>query len=184
MNIKTKFANSFKEFASTKSIALAGVLLGIIVVIGFFANFTLNIFPLVKISFTFLPQSIGAMILGPAVSGFMCALGDILSFILNPQGGGYFPGWTISAALTGLIFGIFLYKYEATLKNIIIAKLIIVALVETFLGSLWLQLQFGLPFFEMLFVRGGTSLASAPIEIAIIFFVGKAVARVTQKMRA
>ncbi len=178
MTIKTKFVNSMKELSSVKSLTLASMILAIIVIMGFFANFTLTIFPMVKISFGFVPQSIGAMILGPVVSSMICGLGDILSYFFNPQGGAYFPGWTINAILTGLIFGAFLYKNNTSLKNIVFAKIIILVFVEILLGSLWLNIQFGMPFFATLITRAVANTLAAPFEVAIIYFVGKALIKV------
>jgi len=33
-------------------------------------------------------------------------LGDIISYFMNPAGGAYFPGFTISGMITGLLYGI------------------------------------------------------------------------------
>lgn len=45
---------------------------------------------------------------GP-VMGFVCGgLGDLIQFVIKPTGA-YFPGWTISAALAGFIYGLFFY---------------------------------------------------------------------------
>ena len=41
--------------------------------------------------------------------GFVCGgLGDLIQFVIKPTGA-YFPGWTISAALAGFIYGLFFY---------------------------------------------------------------------------
>ena len=41
--------------------------------------------------------------------GFVCGgLGDLIQFVIKPQGA-YFPGWTLSAALAGFIYGLFFY---------------------------------------------------------------------------
>lgn len=177
MNIKTKFSDSFKELTSVKSITMASMLLAVIVVLGYFANFTLALFPMVKISFAFLPKSIAAYALGPVVAGIVGALGDVISFFLNPVGGAYFPGWTFNAFLTGLIYGIFLYKNEVELKNIILAKIVVLIIVEIFFATLWLNIQFGFPFMATLLTRALSKTLSSPIEVAIIYFVSKAFKR-------
>ncbi len=178
MNIKTKFETSLKELSSVRSLSLAGMLLALAVVIGYFANFTLAVFPLVKIGFGFLPQSIAAAILGPVASAAVGGLADIISFFINGQNGPYFPGWTFNAIVTGFIYGAFMYKSESLLKNIIAAKIIILLVVEIVMGTAWLNIQFGWPFAETLATRAITNTLSAPIEIALIFIVTTAIKKI------
>ncbi len=178
MGIKTKISSSLRELYSVKSIALAGMLLAVTVVVGYFANFSLTVFPLVKVSFSFIPQSLTAMLLGPVVSGAVGGLGDLISFILNGQGGAYFPGWTLNSIITGLIYGVFLYKNNTSLKNIVTAKIIILLFVEILLGTLWLNIQFGWPIAATLTTRAITNTLSAPLEIALMFVVGSTLKRI------
>ena len=56
-----------------------------------------------KIGFAFLPVAIGAAVLGPVGGAIVGGLGDFLGAILFPIGP-YFPGFTLSCALTGLVF--------------------------------------------------------------------------------
>ncbi len=173
MNIKTKFVNSLKELSATKSIALAGMLLAIVVILNYYSNFSLVFFQLVKMNLGFLPQTISSTLLGPVVGGIIYGLGDLLSFMLNPQGGAYFFGWTFNAALSGMIFGLFLYKSNFCLKNLIFAKLISLACVEITLGTVWLYLQFGFPFWPTMLTRLIAESIISPIEIIITFIVFK-----------
>ena len=80
--------------------------------------------PIVKISFSFIPLSILAVMYGPVYSCVGAGLADFIGAILFPIGP-YFPGYTVTAALTGLTYGFFLYKRKNSWVNIIAAVLVI-----------------------------------------------------------
>lgn len=177
MSIIEKFKKSASELTRPQSLAVAAMLLALRVVLGYFSNLTLNFSPSIKFSFSFLPLALCGALLGPSVGGIVGALGDIFSYILNPAGGAYFPGWTLNAALAGIIYGIFLYKNQVTLLRTIIAKVIIAIFVELALGTFWLYVQFGMPYLVTLSSRAIKQLIFTPIEIAIIFALSKVLLR-------
>lgn len=170
-----KLRRSSQELSSPGSVALCGMLLALRIVLGYFANFTLAAFPGAKFSLVFIPTAICGMILGPVPTAVMGGCGDILSFIINPTGGAYFPGWTLNAALSGFVYGMMLYKNNSTLPRVIISKLIITVFVELLLGTYWLNVQFGFPYFEYLFGRGIKQTITTPFEIIVIFTVAVAI---------
>lgn len=65
--------------------------------------------PLMKIGFGFAAAAVSAMLYGPLWAMLTAALGDFLGAVIFPTGA-FFPGFTLTAALTGLIFGICLYR--------------------------------------------------------------------------
>lgn len=169
MSPAEKLKRSAHELSSPASVAICGMMLALRIVLGYYANFSLSAFPGVKFSLVFIPTSICAMILGPTATAIMGGCGDILSFVLNSTGGAYFPGWTINAALGGIIYGMFLYKNNITLTRVIISKVLITVFIELLLGTFWLTVQFGFPYFEYLGARALKQLVTTPFEIAVIF---------------
>ena len=91
-----------------KKVILSGILLALLIVLNRFVSIKT---PLLVISFSFVPIMMAAIWLGPKYSTLIAALGDFIGAILFPFGT-YFPGFTVSAGLTGLIYGIFLYKKQ------------------------------------------------------------------------
>ena len=63
---------------------------------------------ILRIGFGFLPVAMVAMLYGPLWAGAAYAIGDILGMIIFPTAG-YFPGFTLTAFLTGCTYVIFLY---------------------------------------------------------------------------
>ena len=62
-----------------------------------------------KIGFAFLPVTIGAAVLGPVGGAIVGGLGDFLGAVLFPIGP-YFPGFTLTTALSGVAFGVAIYR--------------------------------------------------------------------------
>ena len=78
---------------------------------------------------------------GPVVGGIVAAAGDILNLIIKPTGA-YFPGFTLNALLSGMIYGCFLYKRPISVSRTLLARLTVVV-VELLLGTLWLSMMYG-----------------------------------------
>ncbi|MGM9532761.1 folate family ECF transporter S component, partial [Intestinibacter sp.] len=65
--------------------------------------------PIVRIGFGFLPIATIAMMYGPLSAGIAYAIGDILGMMIFPSSS-FFPGFTLTAFLTGVAYGLVLYK--------------------------------------------------------------------------
>lgn len=62
-----------------------------------------------KIGFSFVPIVVAASLFGPVPAAVVYALSDLVGALLFPIGT-YHPGFTVSAAVMGAVWGIFLYK--------------------------------------------------------------------------
>ena len=184
MNQIKTLKGSLKEFKSVYSIAAIAMLLALRVVLGSFANTTLPLFGNnVKISPSFIPIALAGAMFGPLPAAIVGALGDILSFILVPTGGSYFPGFTISGFITGFIYGCALYKNQITLPRVIISWFINMFAVETFLAAYWLFMLDGgtIPYSVRLYIRFISEAIKCVPEIFLIFALGKLTSRIKLK---
>ncbi|WP_182104672.1 folate family ECF transporter S component [Niallia taxi] len=129
--------------------------------------------PIVRIGFTFLPIALTAIMFGPLFAGITAGLADIIGMMLFPTGGAYFPGFTISALLTGFIYGWFLYKKPKSFWRISLAVLIISVVVHLGLDTLWLWMLTGKGIIGLLPARIIKSLIMLPIQILTIQVVWK-----------
>ena len=169
--------NSFFELKRVQTLALVAMLLALRVVLGLFANATLPFFGnQVKFGASFLPVAAAGALYGPVSGLLVGALGDVLSFVLAPTGM-YIPGFTISGALTGIIYGCFLYKNQITLPRVIIAWCVNMITVETFLAAFWFYIfmnpGFATPYLTFLATRFISVAVRAVPEILLIFALGK-----------
>lgn len=104
-----------------------------------------------KFSFSFLTVAIAAAVCdiwGGAVVG---GLSDFLGAILFPTGT-YFPGFTLTAALVGVVFGLF-FRKKFTIWRIILAVLITQISCTLLLNSFWISLLYKAPYLPTLTTR-------------------------------
>ena len=165
------FKLSAKELQNTRRLALAGMLLALYAVLGLIKIplFT----PDNRITFTFAATAAAGMVLGPVPAMLVGGLGDILGYILNPGGGAYFFGFTISGMLGGLIYGICLYKARGkwTIVRIIIAVFIVTLFVNIILNTCWLSIMYAKAYQIFAAARIIKNLVAFPVHVAVIFAV-------------
>ena len=122
---------SARKAFSLQKLALSALLLAFDVV--FTRVLALNT-PLVRMGFGFAAVALCAMLYGPAWTAVVAALGDLLGALLFPTGA-YFPGFTLSAALTGLIFALCLYRRQVRWANAFLAAFLNCLLVTLVLNT-------------------------------------------------
>lgn len=121
-----------------KKIILSGLFIASTIILGRILSIRT---PIITIGFSFLPIIMSAIILGPKYSTFISTISDIIGSLLFPSGS-YFWGFTVTAFLTGLIYGLILYRKEFKLdKNfiirVIISSLIVTVFLNGFLNTVW-----------------------------------------------
>ena len=104
-----------------------------------------------KIGFNFIPIVVAAMMFGPVCAGLVAALGDLIGALLFPIGA-YFPGFTATAFITGVVFGLFLYKKQSYLRALI-AVLINQLILGLLVNSYWISVLYGSPYLPLLYTR-------------------------------
>ena len=139
-----------------------------------------NLTPQMRVSFGFLTNAITGMLYGPVVAATAGAVGDVLTYLIRPDGA-YFPGFTITAALGGLIYGFFLYRRPFTLPRAIAAKASITILLNVLLNTFWMVVLYGKSFTALFPVRLTKNLLLLPVEIVLLYAVGKAVQKITRR---
>ncbi len=184
-----KLYNSLLELKNIYALTAIAMLLALRVVLGIFANATLPIFGNnVKLSASFMAIAVTGSMFGPVPAALVGALGDIISFFIAPTGA-YFPGFTISGLLTGLIYGFAFYKNRISIPRVVIAWLVNTLVVETFLAAYWLFTLYGVskgtPYDVYLYARLISQAFKAVPEMLLIFGLGKLCTKIgsSQKLR-
>lgn len=178
-NNKSGIAELFKFKLDTKSLVTIALLVAMEVVLSRFLSISAwNI----KIGFSFLPIAIGAILYGPIGGGLIAALGDFLGATLFPIGA-YFPGFTLTAFLTGFVFGLFLYKSQS-IPRIIGAVLINQCILSLCLNTLWISILYGSPYGPLFVTRVGQTLILVVVEVVTIIAVAKVMPRFRKMVAA
>ncbi|MEE1280587.1 MAG: folate family ECF transporter S component [Oscillospiraceae bacterium] len=170
---------SFLSLKTVRGIALSAMFIAISCVLSFFK---LGITQNVNITFFFLPISIAAMLLGPLPAAAVGGIADLLGCIIRPTGP-YFPGFTLNAVVTGIVYGLFFYKKRPKLWVVIAARLIIMIAVDLILTPLWLHILYSTPLVWAFWVERLIKCAIVcPIEIVSIFAATTAASRLIKKL--
>jgi len=174
------FRDSMAELKNVRSLTGISMLLALDLVLNLFA--AVQITDSLRLSFGFIAAALMGMLYGPVPAGLACGIVDILQLFIKPTGP-YFPGFTLSSVLTGIIFGLFLYKNHHTLPRIIISKALINVLIHLLLNSLWITVLYGYAFWANLPGRILKNLGMLPVEIIILWLLLPAVTRILSHQR-
>ena len=125
-----------------KKIVISSLLLAASIVINRFLSINTSI---LSIGFTFVPLMLAGIILGWKYSMIIAGLADLIGALLFPFGS-FFIGYTISALLTGIVYGLCLHRkndFKVDKKfyiRLIIAILIVTIVINGGLNTIWLLL--------------------------------------------
>ena len=106
-----------RELNNPRVLAFSGLVCAMAIVLESLPIYLLG--PSLKIYFSFLAVSLGCMCYGPVVGMMAGAIIDTVGFLLAGYGEPYFPGYLITAMLSGLLYGKgYLYYFTSGLvKN-------------------------------------------------------------------
>ena len=121
-----------------------------------------------------MPIAVAAILYGAVPAAIVAALGDFVGAILFPIGA-YFPGFTLTAALTGVVLGLFLHKKQTALR-ILGAVAVNQLALSLLLNTLWISILYGSPFGPLFLTRIVQTLVLAPVQFLVIGVLTKSVA--------
>ena len=118
-----------------------------------------------KIGFAFVPVAVAAVLLGPLEEGVVAALADFLGAILFPTGP-YFPGFTLTAFLMGLSYGLF--HRDQRLPRVLLAVAIHQFILSLLLNTLWVSILNGSPFGPLVISRLPQCAVLTVVQLVVI----------------
>ena len=121
----------------------------------------------VRVGFSFLTIVAAAVFYGPVEAACVGALGDLVGAVLFPSGP-YFPGFTLTAALTGLVYGFFLSKDRVKPLRTVAAVAIVQFLLGMLLNSFWISLLYGKGFLALLPTRAAQAVLLFIVQSVLI----------------
>lgn len=171
------FVRSLRELKSTRCLALTALLIAINIAMDLL-NLSIKLPPNLRIGFGFLCNASIGMLFGPVVGMMAGVCTDVLGcFAGNLSMGAYFPGFTLTAVVGGLIWGLWLYPRKLSVWRAIGAKTCINLICNICMNTYWLTLTGGKAMRVLLVTRVPKNLILLPIEIVLLYFVMKLVLR-------
>lgn len=133
-----------------------------------------------KIGFAFVPVVLAGMLLGPLAGALVGGLSDFVGAILFPIGA-YFPGFTLTAALTGAVFGWLLHKKQS-IGRVCAAVLFNQLVLGLVVNSLWISVLYGSPYIGLLGTRLIQYAIMVPVEIVVTWVLVRALEPVKKQL--
>lgn len=181
--ISEAFRASAKELRRVRSLVTIAMLLALQIILG---AMTLQLDSSIQITFDYLPLCVTAMFFGPVPAMLSGALADLLSFIIRPTGA-FNPGFMLTAAVNGLIYGLLFYKknFDKPWKLILscaLSRLIAVIVGNICLNSLWLILMYGQGAWAWIPGRILKNIIEYPVSVLLLFSLQGVMNRIRQTM--
>ena len=161
--------DAVRELHDPRTLATAAVLSAVHLVLN---QFTIPVSQLLEVGFDFLAVAAIGYLCGPWVAGLSGIVTDLLGYILRPNGP-YFPGWTLSAILVGVLYGLWLYRRPIKLWRVVLCKLNMVLLFNFLLTPLWLHITYGQSFVVLSSLRLVKNVIKFPLDILLLMLVLK-----------
>lgn len=166
--------NSFDELRDVYAMTCCGILAALAVALKFVAS--IDIGEYIRIGFSDLPGMAVSVLFGPAVGGIFWGMLDIIKYIVAPTGP-FFPGFTVSAVVNGVLFGLILYRRVLSVQRVFMAQLLSKIIVSLCINTYWLSVLYGNAFLVMLPARVLTNAAMLPVDTALTFVILRFVSR-------
>ncbi len=135
-----------------------------------------------KIGVAFVALAVCGMLFGPWWAMLAGGVADFIGAILFPVGP-YFPGFTLSNALTGLVFGLCLYRRQEGWKHIALSVGVNNLGISLFLSTLWLSILYGSPYVTLLPMRLAQSCVMVVVEFVVISLIQKPMGGYARRMK-
>lgn len=126
--------------------------------------------PVMKIGLGFAATALCAMLYGPWWAAGVAALGDVLGSLLFPTGA-YFPGFTLTAACTGLLFGLCLYRRGRDWRLPILAAALNCVLISWLANTAMISFISGTAFEALLGVRAVQLTVMLPLQSLVLLWL-------------
>ena len=153
---------------NTKMLVTASILIAMQIILSRFLS--INAWNL-KIGFAFVAIFVAAYFYGTVFSATVAVVSDVLGALLFPSGS-FFPGFTFTALLAGLLYGSLLYKKQ-TRTRILLTVLIDQLVLGLMLNTYWISILYGTTFMAAASTRVFQCMIMIPVQFVTISLLMK-----------
>lgn len=157
-----------KKVFGTSVIVKAALLATVSIVLTRFFSLILPLggLPALRVGFGSIPLIMAGMMFGPVIGGITGVVADIVGYMINPMGGTFFPGFTVSAALYGVMAGLLFKTFKIHKMKVNFNFINAIVMVLFGLGFFWLMIST-----EVLTFEGGKAIFNDTSAFPIIILM-------------
>ena len=122
-----------------------------------------------RVSLQTLASAVCGWALGPWWGAGVAAAADLLGSAVGTSGLSFFPGFTLTAALRGLTYGLLLYRKPVTFPRCLAASAAVSILWGLLLNAVWLSFYMGKNFWAWTVAKGPLKLLLVPVYGYLIY---------------
>lgn len=187
------FTDSALELKSTRNLVLCAMMAALAIVLSYTTSFYIT--NDIKVGFSGLPNRLVDFMFGPVVGCIFGGLMDVVKFFIKPDGA-FFPGYTLTAMIGGLIYGMFYYRLQikqphlttetgwpkvkawilanvSSILLILIANVLVKFICNIGMNSLWSSMFTGKAWLAILPGRVLKNLIQIPVDTVLHFVLIK-----------
>ncbi|SFB68459.1 folate family ECF transporter S component [Butyrivibrio sp. YAB3001] len=172
-SVKDSFS-SVSRLKETKVLTFCGMMGALAIVLGYVA--TIKFGPYIRIGFSGLPNQVVDYLFGPWIGAIFGGTMDIIKWFVSGDGD-FFPGFTITAMLGAIIYGLFIYNKPLKLWRIIAAQVSVKIVCNIILNTLWLNLLYSKAILAILPGRIVSNAVMLPIDVIIMYLLLQVVSK-------
>lgn len=153
---------------TVKKLSALAMLMALNIVMAEFTKFPI-IPKVLELSFGFVPVALCGMLFGPVPAMLMSGAADVIGAIL--AGVEFFPGYTLSAVLSGLFYGLFLHKPHVSLWRIALGQLLVSLVVYAGCNTLWAYVMGYGRTWQYVVTRFTVNAVAYPVYVLILYLM-------------
>ncbi len=131
---------------------------------------TIKVLDYLRIGFSGIPNQVVCYLFGPVVGMIFGGAMDILKYIINPTGP-FFPGYTLTAMVAGLIYGFFFYKKPIKLWRVIAAHVCVKLFCNLGLNTIWVIMTTGKAVNAIIVPRIIANAGALPADVILLMII-------------
>lgn len=167
-----------KNLKNTRTLILLSFFIALSIVVSrFFSITTLDR----KIGFGFVVTALMCSIFNPSLSVLAAVIIDVVSNLLFPSAGGFYPPFILTKIAAALIYSFFFYRKNITRKNIVLECITNSLVTSLFLNTLWVSQLTGNPFKVQFMIRIPSMAINFVVHTIVLLIILPKLARLLRK---
>ena len=171
---------SIRRLLHTRTLVTLACLIGLQVALKLVVS--IQVTQNLRISLDYLVHVAASALFGPLAGIISGALTDLLGCIVHPTGA-FNPGFTVSAMMNGLFYGLCLYGRPFRWWRVLLAQALVVVITNLTLNTIWLVPMYGKSFFALLPARALKNLIQYPVDVVLMCLLMKQLPRLKKLAR-